>query len=262
MCRLEERTHKHHLVPRYMGGSNKPENLVEVTVTQHAMFHFCNYQLWGNEEDRIAWRALSGQINVDDFKLELQALGRKKGGQKGGRTTYENGTGIFKMTPEEKSEAAREGGKKGGQYHKENGTGFFKMTPEEKSEASRKGGKKTFENGTGVHKLSFEEKSAIGKKAAETNKKNGTAVYGLSLEQRIEGGRKAGKIVGKRHKENGTAIFAITKEERSEISKRSAKTQHAQRWRCTKTGHVSTPCGLSSYQKARGIDTSNRIRIE
>jgi hypothetical protein len=46
MCRKDERTHKHHIIPRYMGGPDTPENLVEVTVTQHAMFHFCNYQLW------------------------------------------------------------------------------------------------------------------------------------------------------------------------------------------------------------------------
>jgi len=262
MCRPNERTHKHHLVPKYMGGSDEPENLVEVTVTQHVMFHFCNYQLWSNEEDRIAWRAISGQIGVDEIKREVQLLGAKKGGQVAGQKAYENGTGIFKMTPEEKSAA----GKKGAQKVMENGSGIHKMSSEEKSIAGREGGKiggqVTYENGTGLFKMTPEEKSAAGKKAAQTNKENGTAVYGLSLEQRIAGGRKAGKIVGKRHKENGTAIFAITKEERSEIGKRSAKKQHAQRWKCTKTGYVSTPCGLSAYQKARGIDTSNRIRIQ
>jgi general stress protein YciG len=223
-----------------MGGPDTPENLVEVTVTQHAMFHFCNYQLWGNEEDQIAWKGLSGQIDVDEIKLELQVLGGKKGGKKGGKTTYEKGIGIFRMSPEEKSEASRKGGKIRGQYDKENGTGFFNMTTEEKSEASRKGGKKTFENGTGVHAMSFEEKSAVGKKAAETNRKNGTALYGMSLEKRIEAGRKGGRKGGKK----------------------SIKITNAQRWQCTKTGYVSTPAGLSTYQKARGIDTSNRIRIQ
>jgi hypothetical protein len=38
MCRPNERTHKHHIIPKYMGGPDTPENLVEVTVTQHAMF--------------------------------------------------------------------------------------------------------------------------------------------------------------------------------------------------------------------------------
>ena len=66
---------KHHLLPRYRGGSNDPGNLVEVTTTQHAMFHYCNWRLWGSEEDRIAWRCLSGQISIDDAILESRRLG-------------------------------------------------------------------------------------------------------------------------------------------------------------------------------------------
>lgn len=41
-----------------------------------------------------------------------------------------------------------------------------------------------------------------------------------------------------------------------------AKTQHAQRWMCMVTNHVSSPCGLSRYQRVRGIDTSLRIRVD
>jgi hypothetical protein len=82
MCRKNERTHRHHIIPRYMGGTDAAENLVEVTVTQHAMYHFCNHQLWGNEEDKIAWRVLGGQITFDEAKLEAVKLGSKKGGEK------------------------------------------------------------------------------------------------------------------------------------------------------------------------------------
>lgn len=77
-CR-DERIHKHHIIPRYMGGTDVSENLVEITVTQHAMYHFCNYQLWGNEEDKIAWRMLGKQITLDEAKLEAVKLGSKKG---------------------------------------------------------------------------------------------------------------------------------------------------------------------------------------
>lgn len=79
MCRENERTHRHHIIPRYMGGTDAAENLVEVTVTQHAMYHFCNHQLWGNEEDKIAWRVLGGQITFDEAKLEAVKLGGKRG---------------------------------------------------------------------------------------------------------------------------------------------------------------------------------------
>ena len=41
----------------------------------------------------------------------------------------------------------------------------------------------------------------------------------------------------------------------------SAKILNSQRWKCTVTGHISTPGGLSRYQKSRGIDTSLRIRV-
>lgn len=42
----------------------------------------------------------------------------------------------------------------------------------------------------------------------------------------------------------------------------AAKRQHTQRWMCTVTGYITTPAPLSMYQKKRGIDPSNRIRLE
>jgi general stress protein YciG len=129
MCRKDERTHKHHIIPRYMGGPDTPENLVEVTVTQHAMFHFCNYQLWGNEEDRIAWRAISGQITLDEAKFEVMSLGGKK--------AQELGLGVHALTKEKKSE----NGKKGGTNTYERGVGVFARSKEQMIEDGRKGGK-------------------------------------------------------------------------------------------------------------------------
>jgi hypothetical protein len=61
-----------------MGGSNDASNLVEVTVTQHAMFHFCNYQLWGNEEDRLAWLGLSKISTKEEYVSQLLSLARNK----------------------------------------------------------------------------------------------------------------------------------------------------------------------------------------
>lgn len=67
--------HKHHLVPRYLGGPNNPDNLVELTVVQHAMYHYCNWRLWGNDEDRIAWKCLAGIITCEQAVREANALG-------------------------------------------------------------------------------------------------------------------------------------------------------------------------------------------
>jgi hypothetical protein len=65
-------------MPKYKGGSNKKENLVEVSITQHAMYHYCNYKLWSNEEDRIAWLALSGAIGKKEIICKAVELGRQK----------------------------------------------------------------------------------------------------------------------------------------------------------------------------------------
>jgi hypothetical protein len=227
MCKTDERTHKHHIIPRYMGGTNEPENLVEVTVTQHAMFHFCNYQLWGNAEDRIAWRALSGQITADEAALEAMALGGRKSGNK----NKENKTGIFSLSLEERSKNS----KKGGNKHKENKTGIFGLSLEEKIENSKKGGNKNKENKTGIFGFSPEELSEAGKKGGNKNKENKTGVCGLSVEERIENGKIGGPKGG--------------------------KTTSSQKWQCTETGYVSHASGLTSYQNKRGIDTSKRIKI-
>jgi hypothetical protein len=69
--------HKHHIIPKYKGGSNLPENLVEVSVTQHAMFHYCNWKLWGNDQDKIAWMALSGMISCEEAVHQSLKLGAK-----------------------------------------------------------------------------------------------------------------------------------------------------------------------------------------
>jgi hypothetical protein len=50
----------------------------------------------GNEEDRIAWRAISGQITLDEAKFEVMSLGGKK--------AQELGLGVHALTKEKKSE--------------------------------------------------------------------------------------------------------------------------------------------------------------
>lgn len=73
--------HKHHLTPKYLGGSNELQNLVEVSPIQHAMFHYCNWRLWGNTEDKIAWRALAGYSKKEEIIHQVISLAGKKGGK-------------------------------------------------------------------------------------------------------------------------------------------------------------------------------------
>lgn len=61
---VSESSHLHHIVPRYRGGKNDKGNLVEVSATKHAMWHYCNYRLWGDFRDKSAWKTLVASASV------------------------------------------------------------------------------------------------------------------------------------------------------------------------------------------------------
>jgi hypothetical protein len=73
--------HKHHIVPKHIGGSDDPSNLVELTVEEHANAHKELYESHGRWQDYIAWKTLSGQIGLDDAIQEARGAanrGRKR----------------------------------------------------------------------------------------------------------------------------------------------------------------------------------------
>ena len=65
--------HKHHVTPKYRDPNSK--TTVEVTVTQHAMFHFCNWQLWGDLRDWVAWKGLAKEIGAEELFREKRRIG-------------------------------------------------------------------------------------------------------------------------------------------------------------------------------------------
>jgi len=70
--------HIHHIIPQYLGGTDDPSNLIELTVEEHAEAHRLLYEQHGNWQDYCAWQALSGQIGKD----EAMFMARSKGGKK------------------------------------------------------------------------------------------------------------------------------------------------------------------------------------
>ena len=70
--------HNHHIVPRHMGGSDSPENLIRLTVEEHAQAHKDLYDLHGLWQDYIAWKALSGQITMTEASRMAIRLGAPK----------------------------------------------------------------------------------------------------------------------------------------------------------------------------------------
>ena len=182
-------------------------------------------------------------------------------GKKLGKLTYELGIGIYSLTPDEKIEACKIGGENAYKL----GVGVHGLTPEQKTANGKKGGtiggKKSYEMKLGIHAHTPEEKIQIarigGKVGGKKSYEMKVGVHALTKEQRIENGKKAGKIGGQKNKENKTGICGLTKEQRSETTKKT----NSQKWKCTETGYITNAGALTQYQKARGIDTSSRIRI-
>lgn len=70
--------HKHHIIPKHMGGTDDPSNLVLLTVEEHASAHKLLYEQYGREQDRIAWMALSKQVEKKETIKASLKLGRKQ----------------------------------------------------------------------------------------------------------------------------------------------------------------------------------------
>jgi hypothetical protein len=107
-CKKEGLFDKHHIIPKYKGGIDDFSNIVTISRTCHTMFHYCNWRLWNNKEDYIAYRGLASQISKEEIIKQTSSIGGKK--------CYENGIGLFSLTEEEKKKASSKGGKKAGKY--------------------------------------------------------------------------------------------------------------------------------------------------
>ena len=138
-------THKHHIIPKHMGGTDDPDNLVELTVEEHQQAHLDLYNIYGKTEDLCAYYMLSG--NIEEFRSVYGKLGRESQM----RTAAELGCSTFDLiSPEGQQnirETARQMGKKygpiQGQINKESGwmSELGKsMDPETRKIIGKKGG--------------------------------------------------------------------------------------------------------------------------
>ena len=86
-----------------------------------------------------------------------------------------------------------------------------------------------------------------------------------SREDKVKGGRngnREGKSRGGRNSGRNNVESGHLASIRSKGGKIRAKKLNSQKWKCLVTGHISNPGALSGYQKARGIDTSLREKVE
>ena len=61
--------HLHHIIPRHMGGTDDPSNIIELTTEEHAEAHRLLWEEHGSIYDKIAWRCLSGQISNEEANI-------------------------------------------------------------------------------------------------------------------------------------------------------------------------------------------------
>jgi hypothetical protein len=136
-----------------------------------------------------------------------------------------------------------------------------KMSINIRIQAGKKAGQKTYELGLGLHSLSIEEKKEVGKRGGTRTKELGVGAFAISPEQRKEINKKSNETSRK----NKTGLYSRTKEEQIESGKnwgkKGSKKTNLQKWMCLETGYITTSGPLTSYQKARSIDTSKRVRV-
>jgi len=70
--------HKHHIIPRHMGGSDDPSNLIELTVEEHAAAHKKLFEKHGCWQDYLAWHGLSKMIPRDELIRQIQSEAAKE----------------------------------------------------------------------------------------------------------------------------------------------------------------------------------------
>lgn len=69
--------HKHHIIPKHMGGTNEINNLIELTIKEHAEAHRKLYEDHGRIQDKVAWLGLSGIIPYAEIIHTLQSEGMR-----------------------------------------------------------------------------------------------------------------------------------------------------------------------------------------
>lgn len=104
--------HKHHIIPKHMGGTDDPSNLIDLTIEEHAEAHRLLWEQFQMVEDYCAWKGLSGQIG----KEEIIKLLLKQNGTRQGKRNIESGH-MKKIH----SIGGKVGGKVSGRKHVESG---------------------------------------------------------------------------------------------------------------------------------------------
>ena len=131
--------HKHHIIPKHMGGSNDPSNLIELTREEHANEHLKLYHQHGKKQDLGAYYLLTGQTdeamkicqslggqvqgpkNRDSGHMKnIQPLGSSIGGKKSSKVCRDKQVNAF-FNPDLRNKICKLGGQVQGKKNAESG---------------------------------------------------------------------------------------------------------------------------------------------
>ena len=63
--------HNHHIIPRHAGGTDSPDNLVRLTVEEHAEAHRKLHEEYGRWQDKLAYQGLAGFKGKEEIIKEI-----------------------------------------------------------------------------------------------------------------------------------------------------------------------------------------------
>lgn len=62
--------HRHHVVPKHLGGTDAPSNLVMLHPYDHAIAHFVRWKMYGTDGDAWAFNRLKGWLDDGAFTVK------------------------------------------------------------------------------------------------------------------------------------------------------------------------------------------------
>lgn len=60
--------HRHHIIPKFLGGSDEADNLIYLTPYEHAMEHKKLFKKYGRREDAGAYNMIMAQSVTKNFE--------------------------------------------------------------------------------------------------------------------------------------------------------------------------------------------------
>lgn len=214
--------HIHHIIPRHMGGTDDPSNLVELTVAEHAQAHKELYEKYGKKEDLCAYYMLSGRNQDPEFVKARASLGGQ-GSARRNRELGFTGQELFygrKVDADEIYENCAKGGKAQGKRNAESGHMQRIQKMGDVVAAGKKGGATTMARGKGSFADPVERLKSASKGGKTQGKHNADSGHLKRIAQLPNSRNK-----GKQWITNGTDNMMITKGDVIPEGYRSGKTQ-------------------------------------